>query len=287
MTGPNPAHIVEHGGLVAVFFDGSGEVRLVTEDQLTSGGEVDVDTVMANTPHHGVALEFHEHLLVTTAEIVDERPILTGVVAFAHNDTSKTVHESATCTNLHGEASLGHYVGYGCDEGVLLIHHTHVPTSGFSSAVVPYPDDWSSRPFFLKSHTASPVIVGISGLGLVALDPSAPAVTGHSLPSAPKEFAFEDGGHILVLAADGDLYRVSLDDFSVEGEPLSLVPPFDETDTANVHVAANRLYALDSRVASVVAVDLEAWEILDAGIVLPSAPNTFAFRAVSAVSPDW
>ena len=33
MTGPNPAHSVEHDGLVAVFFDGSGEVRLVTEDQ--------------------------------------------------------------------------------------------------------------------------------------------------------------------------------------------------------------------------------------------------------------
>ncbi len=287
MTGPNPAHIVEHDGLVAVFFDGSGEARLITEDQLTFGGEVDVDTVMSNQPHHGVVLDFHGHLLVTVAETVGERSVPIGVVAYDHNDTSTPVHESETCTNLHGEASLGHYVGYGCDEGVLLIHHMHVPTSGFSSVVAPYPDDWSSRPYFLKSHEASPVMVGVSGLGLVAVDPAAPAVTGFSVPSAPKEFAFEDGGHILVLAADGYLYRVHLDDLSVEGEPLRLVPPFGDNDTANVHVAANRLYALDSRDASVVVVDLETWEVLDAGIVLPSAPYTFAFRAVSAASPDW
>ena len=287
MTGPNPAHIVEHDGLVAVFFDGSGEVRLVTEDQLISGGAVDVDTVMSNQPHHGVALDFHGHLLVTVAETVGERSVPIGVVAYDHNDTSTPVHESETCTNLHGEASLGHYVGYGCDEGVLIIHHMHVPTSGFSSVVAPYPDDWSSRPYFLKSHEASPVMVGVSGLGLVAVDPAAPAVTGFSVPSAPKEFAFEDGEHILVLAADGHLYRVHLDDLSVEGEPLRLAPPFGDNDTANVHVAANRLYVLDSRDASVVAVDLEDWEVLDAGIVLPSAPNTFAFRAISAASPDW
>ena len=288
MTGPNPAHIVEHGGLVAVFIDGTGEVRLVSEDQLASGEEVEVDTVMANLPHHGVAFEFHGHLLVSRAETVDGMPNINGVVAYAHDDTSTTVHETeATCNNLHGEATLGDYAGFACDEGVLLLHHTHIPTSGFSSAVVPYPDGWNSRAYFLKSHKASPVMVGASGLGMVAVDPYAAALTGHSLPSPAMEFEFEDGEHFLVLAADGNLYRVSVDDFSVEGEPLRLVPPFGETDTADIHVAANRLYALDSRDPSVVAVDLEAWEVLDAGIVLPSAPYPFAFRAVSAVSPDW
>ena len=288
MTGPNPAHIVEHAGLVAVFMDGTGEVRLVSEDQLASGEEVEVDTVMANLPHHGVAFEFHGHLLVSRAETVDGMPNINGVVAYAHDDTSTTVHETeATCNNLHGEATLGDYAGFACDEGVLLLHHTHIPTSGFSSAVVPYPDGWNSRAYFLKSHKASPVMVGASGLGMVAVDPSGAALTGHSLPSPAMEFEFEDGEHILVLAADGHLYRVHLEDFAVEGEPLRLVPPFGDTDAANVHVAANRLYALDSRDASVVAVDLEAWEILNAGIVLPSAPYPFAFRAVSAVSPDW
>ena len=116
MTGPNPAHIVEHGGLVAVFFDGTGEVRLVTEDQLTSGGEVDVDTLMANLPHHGVALDFHEHMLVTRAETIDGAPNINGVVAYAHDDTSTTVHETeATCNNLQ-KASLGEYIGF-ADEG--------------------------------------------------------------------------------------------------------------------------------------------------------------------------
>ncbi len=284
MDGPNPAHIVEHDGLVAVFFDGTGEVRLVTESQLASGEEVDIDAVMANMPHHGVAFEFHDHMLVTRAESVDDTVIVNGVVAFAHNDTSTTVYESETCSSLHGEASLGHHIAYGCDEGVLLIEHTG---SGFSSEMIPYPDGSSARPFLFHSHVDSPVIVGDFGQGLVTVDPATSAVTTHSLPSAHKGYTFEDGEHLLVLAADGNLYRVSLNDFSVEGEPLSLVPPFGDDDTANVHVAAGRLYALDSRDASIVAVDLEDWEVVDAGIVLPSAPNTFAFRAIAAASSDW
>ncbi len=287
MDGPSPAHIVEHAGLVAVFFDGTGEIRLVTEDQITAGGEVDIETVMANMPHHGVALDFHSHLLVTRAEMIDDQASPNGVVAFAHDDPSTTVFESGTCSNLHGEAALGHYIAYGCDEGVLVIHHTHIPVSGFSETMVAYPEGASGRPFFFKSHPDSSVIVGISGGGLVAVDPAASALAERSVPSTPREIAFEDGEHLLVLGSDGALYRVSLDDFSVEGDPLPLVPTFAEEDTANIHVAANRLYAVDSRDASVVAVDLEAWEVLDAGIVLPSEPFTFSFRAVSAVSPDW
>ncbi|MDJ0924623.1 MAG: hypothetical protein QNJ77_08680 [Acidimicrobiia bacterium] len=284
ISGANPAHITAHDGLVAVWFDGSGDIHLISETQLTSGDEVEVDIVTANQPHHGVALKFHGHLLVTVAETVEERSVPMGVVAYDFDDTSTTVHESETCTGLHGEASLGHYVAFGCDEGVLVIHHTH---SGFSSEVVPYPDGSSLRPYFFKSHEASPLMVGDFGPGLVAVDPGASSVTSHNLPSPQTAYAFEDGEHLLVLATDGALYRVSLDDFSMEGEPLPLVPAFGEGDTANIFVAANRLYATDSRDPAVVAVDLETWEVLDAGIVLPSAPYTFSFRAVSAVSPDW
>lgn len=86
---------------------------------------------------------------------------------------------------------------------------------------------------------------------------------------------------------DGSLGLECLEDFSVVGEPLALVPSSTVDDSASVFVAANRLYALDSRDASVVAVDLEAGEILDAGIVLPSAPNAFSSRAIGAVSPSW
>ena len=74
---------------------------------MTSGGAVDVDTVMSNQPHHGVALDFHGHLLVTVAETVGERSVPIGVIAYDHNDTSTPVHESETCTTCTERASLG------------------------------------------------------------------------------------------------------------------------------------------------------------------------------------
>ncbi|MDJ0923120.1 MAG: hypothetical protein QNJ77_01050 [Acidimicrobiia bacterium] len=303
MTGPSPAHLVTHDGLTAAWFDGSGEISLIEEAQLAGSGEIDVKTLSANMPHHGVAVLLGSNLIVTTAEMVDEAPNVNGAVAYCwidcgddcgtqtscHVETEPFYETTDTCTALHGEASYVQaggkesHIAYGCNEGIL---HIRNDTSGMTSEVVPYPEG-ALRPFFLKSHSESPVMVGAAGPGFVAFDVNASIVTSHSLPASQMTFAFEDSEHILVLAADGDLYRVSIDDFSVEGEPLSLVPAFGEGDTANVFVAANRLYALDSRDPGVVVVDLETWEVVDAGIMLPSAPNTFSFGAVGAVSPDW
>ncbi len=303
MTGPSPAHLVTHDGLTAAWFDGIGEIRLHEEAQLAGSGEIDVKTLSANMPHHGVAVLLGSNLIVTTAEMVDEAPNVNGAVAYCwidcgddcgtqtscHVETEPFYETTDTCTALHGEASYVQaggkesHIAYGCNEGIL---HIRNDTSGMASEVVPYPEG-ALRPFFLKSHSESPVMVGAAGPGFVAFDVNASVVTSHSLPASQMTFAFEDSEHILVLAADGDLYRVSIDDFSVEGEPLSLVPAFGEGDTANVFVAANRLYAIDSRDPGVVAVDLETWEVVDAGIVLPSAPNTFSFGAIGAVSPDW
>ncbi len=303
MTGPSPAHLVTHDGLTAAWFDGSGEISLIEEAQLAGSGEIDVKTLSANMPHHGVAVLLGSNLIVTTAEMVDEAPNVNGAVAYCwidcgddcgtqtscHVETEPFYETTDTCTALHGEASYVQaggkesHIAYGCNEGIL---HIRNDTSGMASEVVPYPEG-ALRPFFLKSHSESPVMVGAAGPGFVAFDVNAQVVTSHSLPASQTTFAFEDSEHILVLAADGDLYRVSIDDFSVEGEPLSLVPAFGEGDTANVFVAANRLYALDSRDPGVVVVDLETWEVVDAGIMLPSAPNTFSFGAVGAVSPDW
>lgn len=290
IAGPQPTHIVAHDGKVAVYFDGLGEAHVVSETELSFGGDVDVDIVETNIPHHGVALVWHGHLLITTAETVDPPDpawgdaIPVGVAVYDLSDTSAPVYESETCTALHGETAQDGYAAFGCDEGVLLLTHDG---TGFSSEVLPYPDGSFGRAFALKSHETSPVIVGDFGPGFVSVDPLAHTVSTHGLPAGQKAFAFENGGQLLVLGADGNLYRVSLDGFSVEGVPLSLVPAFGDADSGSVFVAANRLYALDSRTASVVAVDLHAWDLVDVNIELPSVLSTFNLGAISAVSPDW
>lgn len=289
MTGPEPTHVVTHDGLVAVYFDGLGEARLVSETQLPTGEEVDVDVVTTNMPHHGVAVASHGHLLISVGETVDPpdpawgASIPVGVAVYDLTDTSATVHESGVCSKLHGETAQDSYVAYGCEEGVLLASYDGTE---FSSEVLPYPDGSSGRAFTLKSDAASPVIVGDFGPAFVSIDPLARTVTSHSLPAGQKAYEFAgDGEHLLVLAVDGNLYRVSLGDFSVDGAPLPLVTEFGDSDGANVLVAANRLYAVDSRDASVVVVDIEAWEVL-ASIELPSAPSSF-LGSIASVSPEW
>ena len=284
MTGPQPTHIVTHDGQVAVYFDGLGEAHVLSESQLSLGAEVDVDIVATNIPHHGVALVWHGHLLITTAVESQGQAIAAGVAVYDLGDTSAPVYESETCTGLHGETAQDGYVAFGCNEGVLLMTHDGAE---FSSEVLPYPNGSSSRAWLLESLETSPVILGDFGPGFVLVDPLARTVRAHSLSVVQKAIALEGGGYLLVLGADGNLYRVSLDDLSVEGEPLTLMPALGDEDTARVIVAANRLYALDSRTASVVAVDLGTWDFVDASIELSSAPFPFSLRAIAAVSPDW
>ncbi len=283
---PAPIHVVAHDGKVAVFFDGLGETRIVSEAQLDAGEAevVDVDIVTTNMPHHGVALVWQDHVIISVAEQVGERASPNGVAVYHPDDTSTPVHLNEDCTGLHGETSQDGYVAFGCENGVLIVRHDGTE---FSSEVLPYPDGSEGRTGNVQSHPASPVVVGTFGTGFVSVNPVTRDVNIHASPADRTAYAFEDGQHLLVLGADGNLYRLSLDDFSVEDGPLSLVPAFGEEDSADIFVAANRLYVVDSRETSVVAVDLAAWEILDISIELPSLPSPFLINAISAVSPDW
>ncbi len=284
MSDPQPTHIVTHDGKVAVYFDGLGEAHIVSTTQLSSGGEIDIEVVPTNMPHHGVALVWHDHLLISTAVEVEGMPSPAGVAVYDLSDTSTPVHETGTCTALHGETAREDYVAFGCGEGILLV--THDGTE-FSSEMLAYPEGSGGRAWLLESHGTSPVIFGDFGPQFMIVDPLARDIGTYTVPASQKALALQDGDHLLVLGVDGKLYRVSLSDFSVEGEPLSLAPAFEDTDNARLAVAANRVYALDGRTASVVVVDLEAWEIVDAGIELPSVPFAFSLRPIAAVSPDW
>lgn len=289
IEGPQPTHVVEHDGLVAAYFDGLGEAHMFSEAQLSTGGDVDVEVLATNMPHHGVALSWHEHLLITEGEVADPpdpqwgETIPVGVAVYDLEDPSAAIHQTPACTKLHGETAQPDYVAYGCDEGVLVVTHDG---DVFSSEVLDYPAGAIGRAYGLKSHASSSLVVGDLGPALVSIDPISGTVTSHSLPAAQKSFVFEDGDHLLVLGADGSLYRVALADFSVEGEPLPLVDAFGDLDAGMVLVAADRLYLMDSRDTAVLAVDLDAWELLSLSIELPSAPNG-SFATAAAVSQDW
>jgi len=293
LMGDHPAHVVGHDGLTAVFFDGLGETRLVSETALLAGTAVVPQVVTTNMPHHGVAVPLHDHLLITVGQEGTEADaaegwgttIPVGVVARDFHAPETIVHTSAACTKLHGEAAQEHYVAFACDEGVLLFT---VDGAAITSSVLPWPAGAVGRAWGMKTLETSPFFAGDFGPALVYIDPATKLVQTGTLPDGvgQKAFAFdEDGIHLLVLGEDGQLRRVSLPGFAVVGLPLAVAQPFlDPADVAGVYQAAGRAYVLDRRTAAVVTVDLDAWTVHGAAVQLPSPP--FAATVLS-VSPDW
>jgi YVTN family beta-propeller protein len=120
--GERPAHVVPHGGEVALFYDRGGKAEIVKEDALLEG-KADIRTVDTTAPHHGVAVTMGRYVLVsvpdTTAELKpDALPPRIGLRVLDEN--GQQVGEVATCTDLHGEATSARLVAFGCKEGVLV-----------------------------------------------------------------------------------------------------------------------------------------------------------------------
>ncbi|HWV22245.1 MAG TPA: zinc metallochaperone AztD [Devosia sp.] len=125
IEGEKPAHFVEHGGKVALFFDGSGRVDLFSPRQWTEEGKVTVSQLDSGTPHHGLAVPWGDFTLVSTANAEDEKKPRIGLnVIDAAGDL---VGETHACPDLHGEAASGNLLIVGCGDGVLVVSGSGEP----------------------------------------------------------------------------------------------------------------------------------------------------------------
>lgn len=118
LEGERPAHFVEYQGYIAQWFDGEDEARFFTERALLEG---DVAIRIANVvaPHHGVAVPYHNHAVVSipNPEDASQLPIGARVVDFEGN----TVSDDAACPGLHGSAGSGSLYALACDTGLLIV----------------------------------------------------------------------------------------------------------------------------------------------------------------------
>lgn len=119
LKGAKPAHFVDRHGQLALFFDGDGVVKIVKESDILSG-KATIREIKLASPHHGVAVAYGDHVLVTEPHPespVDELPV--GIrVAGADNAVAGSLHD---CPDLHGEASSGTMVAMACKTGLLLV----------------------------------------------------------------------------------------------------------------------------------------------------------------------
>lgn len=215
ITGDRPVHFVEHGGELAVFFDGEGRARLLRESDWLDG-DAAVREVITAAPHHGVAAPFGGHVLLSRPHAGDPSKLPVGIDV--QDAAGNPVGDLHSCPDLHGEASSGDTLAIACGTGLLLARET---SSGPEIEFLPYgaglPEGKATT---LLGGTGMQYWLGNWGADKVAIiDPSNdPAFRIVDLPSRRVHFALDSQQvkFAYVLTEDGDLHRIDVLSASID-----------------------------------------------------------------------
>lgn len=210
IDGEKPAHFVELQGNIAQWFDGEDEVRVFSEKS-TLDEKLDVRKANVVAPHHGVAVPYQNHAVVTipNPEDASKRPIGARVVDFNGNK----VGEDVACPGLHGSAGSGSIYALACDTGLLLIKQDggapvieHLPYAsslpeGSSSTLI----GGKGLQYFIGNYGADRIVVvdpsvGENGFQLV------------QLPTRRVHFAVDPirAKFAYVITEDGQLHKIDV-----------------------------------------------------------------------------
>ncbi|MFK7988789.1 MAG: hypothetical protein AB8I08_22405 [Sandaracinaceae bacterium] len=287
LTGSGPTHFVPHGGWVASFYDGSGDVD-VLQERTISAGMPTVQTVSTGPAHHGVAVVASGHVLATIGTEGEALPSEVGIWRVGELDGA-AVATAGPCPGLHGEGASEGVVAFGCTDGVLLLQYDE---DHFDPVKIDNPSGTAegTRVGTLVGHEELPVLIGNWGSeGLAIVDPVAQSITP-VLTSAPVvSFALDmHGEHLFALTADGMLHRLVPTDGSANGEPMQVT---EEIDLMGGHGAARpaltpgagRMYLALPESGEVVELHAERWEV-ERRIAIAGVPHSLA---VVSASPDW
>lgn len=118
LKGERPVHFVEHDGQIAVFFDGAGSATLLREDDWLAGALAGRE-VATSAPHHGVAVPFGSHVVISEPNAGDPSALPVGVRVLDRD--GKAVGPLHECPDLHGEAASGDTLALACATGLLVV----------------------------------------------------------------------------------------------------------------------------------------------------------------------
>lgn len=209
-TGDRPAHFVEQQGYIAQWFDGEDEARFFTESAVIEG-EPNIQTAHIVAAHHGVAVPYQHHAVVSIPNPDDasQRPIGARVIDFDGNN----VGDDVACPGLHGSAGSGSLYALACQTGLLIISANNGTPE---IEHVAYPDS-------LPEGSASTLIGGkglqyfIGNYGadrLLIIDPSQDEEGFQlvQLPTRRVHFAVDPirSKYAYVFTEDGQLHQVDV-----------------------------------------------------------------------------
>jgi hypothetical protein len=209
VAGDRPVHFVEHGGDIAIFFDGSGSAGLLRESAWLAGDSA-TRTIQTAAPHHGVAVALGARALVSVPHPDDPERLPVGLqVVNAEGSEMGPLH---ACPDLHGEATSGDLLAVACAEGLLLVGTAaREPEIRFLA----YADDLPEvKTTTLLGGVGLQYFLGNYGAdGLVIIDPAAQAPFRLiKLPTRRVDFAVnrQQVKFAYVFTEDGQLREVDV-----------------------------------------------------------------------------
>lgn len=208
VTGDKPVHFVEHGGRIALFFDGEGKARLVDEADWLDGGEVAAVEVDGGAPHHGVAVPWGDYTIVSVPNPDDPTALPIGVRIL--DASGAAVGDIHACPDLHGEASSGNLLAIACAEGLLIVSGSDAP----EVTLLPYAGLPEGKSTTLLGGVGMQYFLGNYGADkLVAIDPTAESPFRLiDLPTRRVHFAVDPirPKFAYVFTEDGQLHQLDV-----------------------------------------------------------------------------
>lgn len=214
LSGPRPFYLIDHGGKVAINFDGGGYAGIFDAHALSEGTLAE-RRLSQGRAHHGYVAPIGSGWVTSVASDApvdgDAAPVRIGLQPVDVN--GRPNGEVVACTAIHGKAFSGAYLATGCKEGILTV------TAGDNGPVfkmLDYPSEFPAGQSIgtLLGSTAMQVFLGNYGAkGLVVVDPAdEPHLRHVELPFRRVDFTLDPANarFAYVLTEDGTLHRFDM-----------------------------------------------------------------------------
>ncbi len=264
ISGDKPVHFVEHHGDIAIFFDGEGVTRLVSEKDWLAGKATTRDIKIA-APHHGVAAQLGDFTLISRPNAEDPKALPIGIDVYGPDGDH--VGDLHACPDLHGEASSGDTLAIACAAGLLLVTEAK---DGPKLELLPYSASLpAGKSTTLLGGVAMQYWLGNYGADKVAIiDPSAAEPFRLvDLPSRRVHFVIDPQRvkFAYIFTEDGTLHRLDVVSGAID-ETLKLTQPYSmdgewSLPRPRLAVAGNHIAVTDPLAGLVHLVDAESFTL--------------------------
>ena len=248
-----PGHVMSADTRVAFFDDASGDVKVYLRADMDDDVPEPV-TEFSVGAHHGVAVPFADRVVSTLAPAAEDAELPDTLAVIDEAGEKSDLAGDATCTDIHGAATVRDAALFACADGVLTVTQEDASDT-LTGTLIPYPEDAGGRAWSLA---AGRDLVGVpfedGGLGLLDPESGTWAVAPTDAPVTSATVSPDDGS-VLALDEDGTGYAVDPETGDILADS-ALVDSADSADSASVVLGTERGYVSDPASGTVTELDV-------------------------------